>query len=335
MSKPDLGKKKETSALDASNLSEGAQDRLSQAESFQATPGAVANFYGFANRGRANFDAPKYLAAGAEAVYSKGNSSIVLGLDRPGNKLSGFGGAGNTHCAAIDIVAGRLGAYATSKTSAGEDVLVNPNFKLDAARIYISQKSDVDGNFDIAPGTVGSTQEDSPRSTVAVKADTVRIIGRENIKLVTRTDRRNSQGGETDNTFKGQYGIDLIAMNDDKDMQSLVKGENLVGCLNAIVDSIVSLRTMFENLTEYNRNMVIAVMTHTHTSPFFGIDSAPDYKQIIPEAVDYIVNSILNVEVPCMLQHMMETNSIVNDYLSNEGGMVSPKYICSKYNHTN
>jgi len=328
----DLSKKRSVSALNPDTLppSELARFRLLGQDLLRQS-----NFFGLFGRGRRHFDTPRFLSTGAERVVSNGNAEIVLGLDRPGNKFSGFGGKGNTHCAAIDIVAGRMGTYATSKTSTGQDVLVNPNFTIDAARVYISQKSNVDGNFSLAAGKVGNTSEEDPRSTVALKADTVRLIGRENIKLITRTDMRNSQGGETDNTYKAQYGIDLIAMNDDSDMQPLVKGDNLVECLNAIVDAVVSLRTIVENQTTYTRDIISALMMHTHPSPFYGIDSAPDFKAVLPKSAKFIIESVLNVEVPMMLQHMMETNGIVNDYLSNEGGMVSPQYVCSKYNSTN
>ena len=248
----DLSKKRSTAAIDPDNLP--SADKARFRELLVEYEDAAANFFGMFGSGRVNFDTPTYIATASEKCVGKGNSCIVLGLDRPGNKFSGFGGKGNTHCAAIDIVAGRMGSYATSKTSKGENVLVNPNFVIDAARVYISQKSNVDGNFNLAAGTVGNTSQEDPRSTVALKADTIRLIGRENIKLVTRTDKRNSQGGETDNTYKGQYGIDLIAMNDDADMQPLVKGDNLVECLNSIVASIVSLRGLLENILHSRNN---------------------------------------------------------------------------------
>ena len=50
-----------------------------------------------------------------------------------------------------------------------------------------------------------------PRSGIALKADGVRLIGREGIKLVTGVDSINSQGG----TIEYAKGIDLIAGNDD------------------------------------------------------------------------------------------------------------------------
>ena len=54
-----------------------------------------------------------------------------------------------------------------------------------------------------------------------------RIIGREGIKLITKTDNQNSQGGDV----RSILGIDLIAGNDDSDLQPMVKGDNLKNCL--------------------------------------------------------------------------------------------------------
>ena len=43
---------------------------------------------------------------------------------------------------------------------------------------------------------------------------------------------KNSQGGQV----HGRVGIDLIANNDDTDLQPLVKGDNLVQAFNKLVD---------------------------------------------------------------------------------------------------
>ena len=330
----DLSKKFAEAGINIDNLPERFKKAISK-----LTDPEIASFFGIGSKGRQNFDCPKYIATEAEDVFTHGNASIVLGLDRPSNRLSGCGGSGMSHCAAIDIVAGRLGSYATSKTSSGADVLVNPNFTVDAARVYLSQKSDVDGYFNLARTSKmtapGSTSSEDLRSCVALKADVVRVIGRENIRLITRTDTRNSQGGKTDNMFQGQYGISLIACNDEDDIHPLVKGGHLVDCLTAIVDSISNLRLLFENHLEYTRNLANTLMTHNHTSPFFGIDNAPDYKGLIPEGVDFILNTCFNVEIPCIVNHMNETNSIISDYLENAGGMASESFILSKFNTTN
>ena len=74
--------------------------------------------------------------------------------------------------------------------------------ELDSARIYISQRTDVDDNFILPEGNVGSSRN---KSAVAVKADAVRLIARDGIKLVTGTDVYDGQGVRIDI----QEGIDL------------------------------------------------------------------------------------------------------------------------------
>jgi hypothetical protein len=203
-----------------------------------------AQYFGFGKGTRRNFDVPVYISVKEEKVVNKGNSFIVLGLDRPSNILSGYGGSKDTHCASIDMVAGRLGYRAVHRDNKGKLINVDPNFKLDAARVYISQKANVDSYFGLPEGTVGNTTGDSPRSTVALKADTLRFVARENIKLVTRTDKENSQGGDLTNASTQAYGIDLIAMNDDSDLQPMVKGANLQRCLTETIDAIHDLSTV-------------------------------------------------------------------------------------------
>jgi hypothetical protein len=276
-----------------------------------------------------NWDAPVLILANNEDLIRKGNAGIRLGKDRESHVFSGTGGKPGSHNAAIDIVAGNMGWVAK-----GEDS-VNPDFKIDAARIYLSQKSNVDGYFELVEGNVGSTSNKNLRSTVALKADTVRIIGRENIKLVTRTDDYNSQGGQVGkNTYVKGYGIDLIALNDDKDMQPLVKGDNLVECLTGLIDVVNTVTEILQNFFEYDSQFKKAVQTHTHMSPFYGIETPPDFKAIMTAGVKTAIASTLNVDVPLMMDYPLEVAALKNDYLEGEG-MPGPKYICSKYNSTN
>ena len=53
---------------------------------------AQAEYFGFGKGTRRDFDVPEYIALKEEKVDSKGNSFIVLGLDRPSNIFSGYGG---------------------------------------------------------------------------------------------------------------------------------------------------------------------------------------------------------------------------------------------------
>ena len=85
-------------------------------------------------------------------MTNENNAWIILGRDRPASVMSGYGGKGDTQAASIDIVAGRMGSEVRAFDESGEKLFVNPSFKKDAARIYISQKSDIDKYFDLIPG---------------------------------------------------------------------------------------------------------------------------------------------------------------------------------------
>ena len=299
-----------------------------------------AEFIGLGDGSKISFDAPSYVSAPTDHVIAKGNAGIVLGQDRSSNIYSGYGGLKNTHCASIDLVAGRLGYRARSTMPDGTTVNVDPNFKLDAARIYISQKADPDGYFGLAKGKSGSTSKESPRSTVAMKADTVRLVARENIKLITRTDAENSQGGDLDTGFTAPFGIDLIAMNDDSGLQPMVKGENLVKLLKVMLESIHDLRELFKNFLEYDRTLTMALMNHTHQSPFFGASTSPSFVNLLPESVKAIVNKLTNVELQLNLQ-MQKMTTAQQEYLETPAGAETTDddgnglYILSKFNNTN
>ena len=301
------------------------------------TPSAEARALGLGGEATANWDMPKLTILPNEKMLRKGNAGIRLGKDRESHKFSGFGGMpSNGRCAAIDIVAGNMGFEAKRSSRP-----CNPDFKMDAARIYISQKSNVDGYFDLVPGTVGRTTMKDPRSTVALKADTIRIIGRENIKLVTRTDDYNSQGGKLSNLYKGNFGIDLIGCNDDADMQPLVKGDNLRECLAAIVNTIDAITVILQNFLQYDSEFKKAVQSHTHMSPFYGVKTAPDFEATLKTGVKTAIASALNVDAPLMVDYPMEVAAILNDYLAlsedgkNTAAILGDKYILSKYNSTN
>jgi len=325
--------KKSDNAINLDLMSEDQQanfDRLNDQQKAEAL--------GFNDGSRLDFDVPNYISSTDEKVQSKGGASIVLGTDRPSNIFSGFGGAKNTHAAAIDIVAGRLGYRGSSDTKDGEPLNADPNFKLDAARFYLSQKSDPDGYFGLVEGGVGNTSMDSPRSTACLKADTIRIIARENIKFVTKTDDQNSQGATLSNAFVGNYGINLIAMNDDSDMQPMVKGQNIVDCLKAIIESIHDIRDLFDNFIEEDRKLTNALLKHTHNSPFYGSPTSPAF-EMLPSGIESMINKITNVQLQ-LNTSMQKLNAVQTNYLETPGGAAATndcksQYVLSRYNSTN
>ena len=97
-------------------------------------PVSTAIALGLGGEQTSDWDVPTLQLRPSDKPIRKGNAGIVIGKDRENTIFSGFGGkASNGRCAAIDIVAGHQAFLAEASP-----LPVNPDFKLDAARIYIS-----------------------------------------------------------------------------------------------------------------------------------------------------------------------------------------------------
>jgi len=266
---------------------------------------------------------PLYRQTPSEKVISNDrNAWIVLGVDRSSTSTSGYGGRGATQCAAIDIVAGRMGPYVRDTDDDGAVIYANPDFTVDAARVYISQKSNIDEYFKLVEGNVGYA---IAGSAIALKADDIRLVARGGIKLVTKTDTRNSLGQRQIDTV----GIDLIAGNNDKDLQPLVKGDNLVRAFHGLVDNIEDLREILLSFLTYQNDMNLQLLTHTHLSPFFGVTTSPAVTAM-PGMVQGIVKTCAQSLASCVM-HTTNLALWEETYLS----PVNSSYINSGYNTTN
>tara|TARA_Y100000592_G_scaffold100573_1_gene181258 strand:+ start:2727 stop:3623 length:897 start_codon:yes stop_codon:yes gene_type:complete len=166
-----------------------------------------------------------------KVVQGNNNTFIIMGRDRPRGKSSGYGGNGHSHAGCIDIIAGMTGIMCR-EVEDGVAVVTDKSPELDAARIYISQKTNIDDNFSLVDGNIGNMRGGSG---IAIKADGVRIIGREGIKLVTGGNVYNSPGLNISDTVQG---IDLIAGNDDSKQEPLVKGDSLQTALYEMAELI-------------------------------------------------------------------------------------------------
>jgi len=233
---------------------------------------------------------------------------------------------------AFDIYQERQAAYNALKTRVesfakrgnNTPIYTVNNYKVDAARVVICQKGDVDTDFGIRPGRVGTSKS---RSFVALKGDDVRIVARESIKLVTGTDDENAQGGRLD----VPRGIDLIGGNDDQDMQPLLKGTNVLECLDDINDNISALNGIVMDvlLQQMIFNTVLAF--HIHIDPFTGItgpsvETMASWALMIPQQIGVTFTSILSNKI--------NTGVTYFKYLMPKP-FLNDKFICSKYNHTN
>ncbi len=212
---------------------------------------------------------PQYNEAEAEKVIQgPGNQFIILGRDRPRGITSGYGGAGHTHSACIDIIAGLSGIMSREATSDGEIIVTDKSPEHDAARIYISQRTNIDDYFHLSEGTVGKSEA---RAGIAVKADDVRLIARNGIKLVTGSDSHEASGLPS----LSVGGIDLIAGNDDSDLQPLVKGNNLSTALEELADLVTDLNGLMFSMVKTYVQLTSALAVHTHISTAPGYPTSP------------------------------------------------------------
>jgi|10_taG_2_1085330.scaffolds.fasta_scaffold03691_4 hypothetical protein len=245
--------------------------------------------------------------APGEKVINNGDAYIVFGQDRPGIKESGFGGQG-LPSPTIDLVVGRMGGLSTYKeakqaTGPCDGMFVGNSFAADAARIYISRLTQIDKHFGIAQRQF---EEDRPlytyRSGIAIKADKVRIIGREGVKIVTGkmqgatgygpAGERNSVGGKVPYHPR----IDLIAGNEMSSkwippnlthrgdtvnlLQPVVKGENMVKCMQRLSEII-------QKNTSYTYQVTLILRT------VLGVLGIDPYRSWVPGGTS-AANSVLN-----------------------------------------
>ena len=275
---------------------------------------------------------PHFIEAPGEKVVANQNGScIVLGRDRPASRASGYGGKANTQCASIDLVTGRMGAQAIPQADAttNENIYVDPNFEKDAARIIMSQKTNIDENFLLIPTANAPTSKG--RASIGLKADTIRLVARENIRIVTEGPVFNSQGGISQSTT----GIDLVAGNVDPtsdprlSVQPFVKGGNLVYALGALVKQIEGLNGIVDAMMQFQNDFNDAVMNHYHHSPFYGQATCPN-EQVMIEGSKAMLGHFEKCKTS-LTKHKSNLVSFKANYLWPSGR----RYINSRFNGTN
>lgn len=250
----------------------------------------------------------------------KGNNNtfIIFGRDRPGSPESGYGGAGHGKCGAIDIVVGRLSSLDSSNFTGP----VNPNVGADAARIYLSQKADIDNYYRLVDGV---SQPSIGRSAIAIKADAIRLVARETFKIVTKTDDITS----TKDSPLSNVGVQLIANNDDTNMQPMVMGNNLVDAFTRLTSRVEELRGIMKTFMKIQRKFNKEITNHSHLSPWRGkpVSKSPELtisgKQIEMQMyfkVDQAINVSVNNMESFKIEFLLPT---------------SKKYINSKYHFLN
>tara|TARA_R100000664_G_C2750350_1_gene137641 strand:+ start:599 stop:1552 length:954 start_codon:yes stop_codon:yes gene_type:complete len=275
---------------------------------------------------------PVYDKAKCEVVYSNdSNAWIVLGRDRPAGVAGpgGYGPRGHTGAGSVDIVVGRMAGATGGPDS---NIVTTPNFFTDAARIHISQKSDVDSNF----GLVGDTQLIG-KSSVGIKADGIRLVGREGIKIVTGKAKNlegAGQGGEKNS--RGDKielipGIDLIAGNDVEayPLEAIVKAEALAEALTSLVERLNDLTDIVNENAKIQTQINNAVAKHTHAFAGPGAVLVPPDLAVTVSVKE--ASKLSSVHQNLYKQKMNAKLGFVETYLKPTG----KKWIGSRFNKTN
>ena len=263
-----------------------------------------------------NENIPNFKQAKHEKIIHNNNSHIVLGRDRIGNRTQGYGAKGFDDCSSIDLVAGRY----FDKNSLSD--FIDNDFSKDRTRIYISEKCDIDFAFGL---NIEENYQSIGKSSIGIKADAVRIIGDEGIKLITKVNEKNSLDGH----IITNSGIDLCANNDFKKLQPIPKGDNLIKLLEDVYTKLDDITNVVDTLCDIVSGSLDLAGFHTHICTAPGVPSAPSIEglafskvnqlRIITELKTTIANYKINLE--------FTKNSYLKEYGNN--------YINSNYNKVN
>jgi hypothetical protein len=275
-----------------------------------------------------------YYLDNEKVIEGENDCRIVLGRDRNAGPGSGYGGLGYTRASAIDIVAGSITNNWSKEnlTTQQSGIWLSPDFQNDAARIHVSQKTDIDDNFGLPEGRLG--KGNTGNSGIGIKADNVRIISRESIKLVASAASTDSTGLNCAGS-----GIELIALNEEVDvsieppvMQPIPKGYNLERAFEGVLDLLEEVTGLISKYVELQTELNNYFACHTHLETFYGNQGIPSLDVQSPV---YQNNQQVLTDVQLKIKEFKEIhlNRFKNDYIDSVSN--SPTYINSKYHYLN
>lgn len=273
------------------------------------------------------------------------NSIIILGKDRPAGISSGNGGKGKSGAAAIDIVVGLMGSRPIEKV-AGGTIRCQKDFHNDSARIYISQMTDLDNYFKIPtfqalflrptppgisnkkPFAFGAPLENiKDTSGVGIKADHVRVVARENIKLVTSHSGVNSQSRSV--TKDGIYliaGYDSLVSNPELQLEPMVKGNKLVKFLEIMLNAVQNVHANLCQFMQTQHNFNQALAKHRHVC---GAAGSPSHFMISDDTTRAAIEFEARLKPESL--YITVKNELLKQHLHSSG----KDYILSKWHKLN
>lgn len=214
---------------------------------------------------------------GAVGQSGLNNTAIWQSTDHIGYFGAGYGARDNA--GQIDIVAGYSSALSNKRTKEFnpqkpndiETVSVYPSPFNDASRIQISMKTDPDDNFQLADGNIGSVKT---RAAIAMKSDSIRVIGREGIKIVTGV--TENEGNSAGANIRTGPRINFIAGNavdspgKRQALEPVAKADTLkvvindiynqISKLNSVLDTFINSQIEFNSKAIFHQHHDIALM---------------------------------------------------------------------------
>ena len=292
---------------------------------------------GFFDRTKHEPNIPGYKACRGDTIIGgKNNQSIVFGRDRPGGFNSGYGpGKGQFQAGAIDMVVGRMSPHPRSKRKDGSPLNIGPIFNseiydgkevCDAARIYMSQRTDMDSNFNLHAGRIGRHTD---RSAICMKADGIRVIARDSgIKLVTQSHRLINSKGFT--STRQSPGIDIIAGNRGEELQPMVLGDNLVKCLRdygKAMDMIIgTVTSLISNISALDTALALHMPAQSFPA---GIPTFIDTKLTLASIGS--LSQLTSLDTFSVFSQKFKLQNMEKQYLLSGGNSA----ILSSYNNVN
>lgn len=211
-------------------------------------------------------DAEKVISRKKTKGYHSG-ARIVLTKDNFGSRATGLGGAGGTKCEAIDIVAGSLSSEDRILTSA---VRSRANFASDGARIYLTERGDINHYFGTENSNPVTSVSSKMKSGIGIKSDHTLVIGRERVRILAGPGKFN--GGErlVNGLDTITSRIELGATVED-DYQPAVRGDNLVKYLKEMNEQVSTLAKKVIDLETKLLEYKFAMAFHEHVGGGLGV----------------------------------------------------------------
>ena len=245
-------------------------------------------------------DMPIYNQAPCETVYSRKSDighrggRIVLTKDNYGARSTGLGGAGGTKCEAIDIVAGQLSADEEIRTSATKS---RANFALDGARIYLTERGNINHYFATENSDSVTAVSDNLKSGIGIKADHTLVIGRERVRILAGLAKFKGKERLVTGAEEVSAKIEIGAITEDN-FQPAVRGENLVNYLYVMKDYVDTLAAKVDSLETELALYRIALAGHVHVvvgagpstpSPSAAVEGLRGVKKLFSQKLDGVI----------------------------------------------